>query len=92
MSRDTQFTDAAKLLIQKLFADPMPARGWREAEETQQLISAFLHDFAAHTVAFVPEREERLMRLGVLSPYQVVDLVPDMIERIRQDDGLIEKP
>jgi len=50
MDRDTRFNGAAKLLIQKLFADPLPARGWREAEETQQIISEFLGVFAAHTV------------------------------------------
>jgi len=80
MDRDTQFLDAAKLLIKQLFADPMPARGWREAEETQQIISEFLGTFAAHTASFIPEREERMMRLGILSPRQVVDHVPDMVD------------
>lgn len=80
MNRDKQFTGAAKLLIHKLFAEPYPAKGWREAEETQAIISEFLHGFAAHVVSFVPEREERMRRVGILSPRQVVDHVPDMIE------------
>ena len=52
MDRDVQFNGAARLLIKKLFADPMPARGWREAEETQQIISEFLRQFAAHTIGY----------------------------------------
>ena len=85
MDRETQFAGFAARVLHELddAVRDMTGQDVSEQEFAGRLgfiIAQRAHDLACHVASFIPEREERMMRLGILSPQQVVDHVPDMVE------------
>lgn len=99
MNRDTQFLGFASLLIPEIDQVIGDVTEWGVAQDDASeediarelkirwlaLIAQRAGEFAAHVAAFLPEREMHMMRLGMLSPRQVVDHVPDMIEPLPEE-------